>query len=164
MQYRLQTTTARIYLCNNPVYILGVRLPSSNVLDSAYYEELYNLLEVYDVCSQTGETIILGDLNADLRVCATAKSRAKTLHRVLNERNLISVLPLDVNTMYTYASKCKSHTSMIDYVFIDRDRSNNVTGFCIYTHTPYSVSDHCPLFVCISINANVAYKYKTSTP
>ncbi len=136
---------AKLVMHGNTTYIIGTRLPSSNVLDSIYYEELYNTLDLYDTYSQQGETILFGDFNADLRHCTSLKGRAKCLRRALDERNLISVVPLDDNTICTYSSKCKTFKSMIDYVFIDREYRSNVLGYAIDKNITFSVSDHLPI-------------------
>lgn len=145
----------RLKSCDTEVYIIGAHLPSSNVLDSTYLDALDSVMEMYDICSQTGQTILMGYFNTDLRThIVPVKKRAASLHRALTERQLYSVVPVDDATQYTFSTKDGLTRTLIDYVFFSKDDLYCVTGYLIDTNVPYSVSDHLPLMMFIDIKGS----------
>ncbi len=151
------TLCAKLNIGTTSVIVLGTRLPSTNVLDSVYLNELYYVMDTYDMCSQQCYTVLLGDFNTDIRDCVQGKVRSRCLLRMLSERHLYSVVPLDDSTRHSFHSKCNSYKTLIDYVFVDINNLPNIIGHLIDTNIPYSISDHLPILVCINTTVREVY-------
>ena len=107
------------------------------------------IMQLYDMHSQQGQTILLGDFNSDLRYSASHRPRSRCLQRALEERNLYSVIPLDDETKYTFNNKGKDIRTMIDYVFVNIEYLSRIVGYTIDTGISYNISDHLPILVCM---------------
>jgi len=107
----------RLQTDNGVMYVIGVHLPSTNVLDCVYLEQLDYVMELYDQYAENGEVVILGDFNADIRIHLPRHTRARRLCRCTEERALISVVPIDDVSKYSFETKNKSTQSLIDCEF-----------------------------------------------
>lgn len=142
---------AKLTVDGSKSFIIGTRLPSTNVLDSVYCEELYATFDIYDKCIQEGETILVGDFNADIRHRIVSRRRARLLYLALRERDVVSLIPLDDNDLFTYSNKAKTQRSLIDYVFIGFDLRSKVIGYAIDNDVSFDLSDHNPILAVFRI-------------
>ena len=132
------------------MYIIACRLPSTNVLQSVYFEALHDLMDHFDFLSAKGPTVIVGDMNSDIGK-AIPLPRDKALKSTLEFRNLIhSTATLRTSGPgYTYRNRDATCKSLIDYIIIPSYMQSMVKSCSVFSNCSYDVSDHYPCSVTI---------------
>ena len=137
-----------------PVYIINVYLPSANNGYDDFENTFNELIDVYQLCAQTGETLILGDLNVTIGMGPRSTHHGSSDHRrshyveeFLRTTNQISVVTLDIcgGPEVTYLPYSGSPGTQIDHIIVSNTTLGNITEVYVCDDNATNTSDHLPV-------------------
>ena len=138
------------------IYVFQVYLPCVNHSNEKYYDSLSCLYDIYNMYCDQGETIFLGDFNADIKT-AIGSYRKRLLCQFVADCNLFAVNMHSscVGPHNSYVSYDDRYTSLIDYVFIPIELFDSVNHCEVADDACLNISRHRPIVFCIDILMHV---------
>jgi len=138
------------------IYIFQVYLPCVNHSNQIYCECLNNLYDLYNTYCEQGETIFLGDFNADI-IFPKNSFRNRLLSQFAYDCNLYAVNTHEscIGPSNSYVSYDDRYSSLIDYVFVPTELLYFVTHCEIADDVCLNVSRHRPILCCLNFEIHV---------
>ena len=140
---------------HNFVYVFQVYLPSTNHSISKYNDVVFHLENIVSQYIDKGIVIVMGDINIDISAKGNKyqNARCHTVLNLISEFNLIPVNLLDICSGFDHsnANYNGGTESMIDYIFLNADKSDLIESCCIPDDNALNVSSHRPILCKILI-------------
>ena len=147
---------------NDPLFILGVYLPSSSHQMDVFNECLDYLWALYDSLSAKGLVIIIGDLNGDLgnslggRGKYEANDRDLKILEFINFFNLcpVNLLPTSCGPLETFVAHSGRYKSTLDYILLPNCLFDSIIFCKTFDKSIDNTSDHLPVMLKIKYHFN----------
>ena len=139
----------------DPLFILSVYLPSSNSTIDEFKGYLDFLWALYDLLSDKGQVLVLGDFNRDLRDTLGDKGKYPPNQcgsKLLDFANYFNLCPANLlsncdGPLETYISDCGRHRSTLDYIFVPDCLFGNIISGKTFDMQIENTSDHLPIML-----------------
>ena len=131
------------------IFVIQVYLLCVNHPNEKYYDSINNLYDVFNTYSDQGDTIFLGDFNADIQ-SQIHTYRQRLLYKFVNDCTLcaMNMHKSCIGPNNSYVSYDDKFTSLIDYVFVPCEISDCVCHCEVADDACLNVSMHRPILCC----------------
>ena len=141
------------------MYIFQVYFPCSTHSVNIYREYVDKIVDLYNLYSNSGIVIFMGDFNGHLnsrRFHKSADTRSMCLEKFLLDYNMVAVNALDLCTgaHTSFVSYSGTHESLIDHIMIPSWILTSVASCSILDDNAINVSNHRPVVCSLSLIIN----------